>query len=923
MAFARRRRREGRPAPTGIRQPDAWPPHPASTTGLTDSLVTRTNAWTEKHRILVDFLTALMLLVIPGIFSQESGGAGLFLGQPDFMAFWWTLAYAFPLALRHRHPDACAWMTVGLLVLRLLIGPVLIVGDIAALCALYAGIARGDQRRRWWYTGLGLALPVIFCLLDIVAHDRRPLITGTNTTNLGTATELVDISLAVIGALLAAATIGFARHRAVSARQARLMRERNEALELSNRQQDQEAMIAERARLARDMHDVAAHTLSILIVLADGGRYAGAHDSAVALSTMRTIKQQADAALRNTTALLTAGRQTQFPGDTAQMNPAGMGADGSATGPTAGSTDTPTNGSLAGSMPWEAGSPDATDPDTPSPQTTDPAPSYARIDGLVQEARLSAMGRLTVTRTVKGRPDAAFLATHPLVSETLYRTVEESLSNIRKYSGLMDGRQVRALIEEDWEADQLRLCIRDDGQGTAAAADGHRAGYGLIGMRERVEACGGTLATGPVPEQEGGGFCVRVEIPLAPGETATTAATASASSTAPTTVSAPASASSTAAGTAATHPTASATMTTKAFGGHSGNPARWRQRVRGIGSPSGFSVADIIISVCVCLFAALLFLPEIIHHFPNLNWWYCVVSYVGAVGCAIPLAFLHPHPEKPAIVTASVMGVTTLATILLNEPLPFLSLACGLVALYALIAYGPENSRRWATPACVVLVLLAAVGEVCLTVWHDHTLTEPPSIPEMTAMFVISSIVFGASVLIVVFLARLHRERGMDPVLLASHRQALLRQREQEGRLAARRERERVSAQIHEEVARTLRTVSDSAGQAVVELEEIDRRSKATGKVSDEDSATIVRLFSQTAQTGRQVLAHIRELIGVLRSNETDEEAHRVLLAPVTPVATTTPDAPAKSATAAQIAPTTGTATAPATIDNGTTRGRS
>lgn len=830
----------GRHDPTD--RPDARP-HP----GLTDRLVSRLAAWTGRHRTVVDFLTAAVLLVIPAVMSEESGCAGLFLGQPAVMALVWTFVYAIPLALRHTHPGVCAWMTVGLLLLRLLIGPVLILGDIAALWALFAGIARGDPGRRWWYAGLGLALPVVFPLLDIAAQARPPLLAGKNSGVLGSDPAAADITFAVVGFLLAAVTIGFARHRAVAARQARLLRERNEALELSNRQREAEAVIAERARLARDMHDVAAHTLSILIVLADGGRYAGAHDSAVALSTMRTIKKEADRALRSTTALL--------------------------------------------DVPSHEKSPQTPFPETPQkplPETdvSVSSPSYAHIDALVQEARTSAAGRLTIGRKVKGRPDQAFLATHPLVSETLYRMVEESLSNIRKYSGLLDGRHVRALIEETWlpatggtgddngdagdngttgDTGRVRIVIRDDGQGASAAEDGHSAGYGLLGMRERVEACGGTLATGPIPADEGGGFWVRATIPV----TATDHIPAD-RTVADTTV------------TTAPFPTTGWHPTDRWH--RSGWWHRQKTRVQGIGSPSGYSVADIIISICICLTAAMVFLPSLLHHGGDLDWWYCLVSYTGALGCAIPLAFLHPRPEKPAIVTASVMGVTTAGTIVLHQPLPFLSLVCGLVALYALIAYGPESARRWAMPACVVLVLLACVGEVCLTVCHGGKCIGRPDSSDlfsMTALFIGSAIVFGATVLIVALLARLHRERGMDPVLLASHRQALLLQREQAGRLAARRERERVSAQIHEEVAQTLRQVSDSAGRACAQLEEIDARSQQSGKVSDEDSATIVRLFSQTAQTGRKVLAHIRELIGVLRSNETEEESRKVLLAPV------------------------------------------
>lgn len=64
------------------------------------------------------------------------------------------------------------------------------------------------------------------------------------------------------------------------------------------------AALAERARIARDMHDVVAHTLSIIIVQSDGGRYAGTHDPAVARNTMETIRHESERALHDMQRLL-------------------------------------------------------------------------------------------------------------------------------------------------------------------------------------------------------------------------------------------------------------------------------------------------------------------------------------------------------------------------------------------------------------------------------------------------------------------------------------------------------------------------------------------------------------------------------------------------------------------------------------------
>lgn len=816
--------------------------------GRKQTWTARTNAWTARHRLLLDFLTALAFLIFPALLAQGTGCDGLLIGQPQQAGLWWTLAYALPLACRHKYPDLCAWLTVGLLALRLFVGPLLLISDMAALAALFAGVARGNQRFRWWYAGLGVALPIVFAGLDAFAQIFKPLI-GKNS--LAVKAPDMNVVVAIIGVMLALATTAYARHQAHIRRQTTLLRERNAALALSNRQKEQEAAIAERARLARDMHDVAAHTLSILIVLADGGRYAGAHNSAVALSTMRTIKKQADDSLRNTTALL-------GPLELERQEDGSAGVDSRSPVPPRARAATDHQESGNNTVAASSSQKSVLRHEQESCQ-----PSYAHIDALVQEAQTSALGRLNVQRTVKGQPAGTVLAAHPLLSETLYRMVEESLSNIRKYAGLQKGRHVHALIEETWQPGRVQISVQDDGQGFAAAADGHSAGYGLIGMRERVEACGGTLVSGPLPAGEGGGFRVAATIPLPNSREKSTASPSGAEDAAN-----PAEES--VQKTVSTHSAPNVTP-----GGHPHAPVP--TTLRQPRAASRVSLTDIIIAVAICVLAAMFFLPEI---FSSRSTPYIWVSYIGAIGCAVPLVFLHPSPEKPAMITASVMGAAIIGSWILLEPLPGLSLVCGLWALYSVVAFGPERAMKWVRPACVGLVLLAVSEGLCHFAFRPPS-AESVSVPRLMAIGVSSLLVYGATVLVVIGLGKLHRDRGEDPVLVAERRQALLRQREQAGRLAARRERERISQQIHQEVARTLQTMSDQAGKAVIELEKIDARSQKSGTVSARDSETIATLFAQTAATGRSVLGHIRELIGVLRRNESEEEAAHVLLTPL------------------------------------------
>jgi signal transduction histidine kinase len=87
-----------------------------------------------------------------------------------------------------------------------------------------------------------------------------------------------------------------------------------------------------------------------------------------------------------------------------------------------------------------------------------------------------------------------------------YRIVQEALTNARRHA---PGAAVD--VELRYEQDALRLRNRDNGPGPDQAAAA--AGHGLLGMRERALAVGGSLRTGAAP---GGGFCVEALLPAKP-----------------------------------------------------------------------------------------------------------------------------------------------------------------------------------------------------------------------------------------------------------------------------------------------------------------------------------------------------------------------------------------------------------------------
>ncbi|MFD1047882.1 sensor histidine kinase, partial [Kibdelosporangium lantanae] len=89
------------------------------------------------------------------------------------------------------------------------------------------------------------------------------------------------------------------------------------------------------------------------------------------------------------------------------------------------------------------------------------------------------------------------------VDETVYRLVQEALTNVSRHA-----EASKVLVRLRWRERHLEVQVVDNGRGPT----GKPGGYGLIGMRERVAACGGTIQTGPTPT--GPGFAVQATLPI-------------------------------------------------------------------------------------------------------------------------------------------------------------------------------------------------------------------------------------------------------------------------------------------------------------------------------------------------------------------------------------------------------------------------
>ncbi|TYC66503.1 sensor histidine kinase [Streptomyces sp. CB01881] len=224
------------------------------------------------------------------------------------------------------------------------------------------------------------------------------------------------------------------------------------------------AVADERRRIARELHDIVAHHITTMQLMAGGARANLAHPEVVR-DALVTLESSGRLALREMRQLLDVLRAGDEP-DTAP----------------------------------------------PSPQ-----PGAEDLGRLVDESRVAGLPTdFGVHGTRRPLP--------PTVGLTVFRIVQEGLTNARKYAG-----PARATVTLTYGPDRVTVEVRDDGglgeDGALRAGappqdpppPGSRSGYGLIGMRERVALHGGTLRAGP---RRDGGFAVVADLPLAPDETA-------------------------------------------------------------------------------------------------------------------------------------------------------------------------------------------------------------------------------------------------------------------------------------------------------------------------------------------------------------------------------------------------------------------
>jgi signal transduction histidine kinase len=363
-----------------------------------------------------------------------------------FLMALFCLLATVPAGLR-RPVLAAVAVWVAALASLLLFQLVTIAGAAALIMASYR-LARAGSR----VLAVALAAPFLGLALGLAATaSRASLINGGPRDLAGTGIETYVLAVLLASAIPVAVVAATARGA------------REEGRSRSAERELAEGMLAdhlargERARIARELHDVVAHHISVIAVQAETARLTTPGLPDAGAQRFAAIGDTARAGLTEMRRLLGVLREDA---DLAEPDLPGL------PGP----------------------------PARPSAERQ-PQPGLPQLGELIDEAR-AASG--TVVRLILSGPVTRL---DPGVELAAYRIVQEALTNARRHAA---GAAVD--VELRYAGDALRLRIRDNGPGLA---DRH-TGHGLLGMRERAAAVGGSLQTGEAP---GGGFRIEAELP--------------------------------------------------------------------------------------------------------------------------------------------------------------------------------------------------------------------------------------------------------------------------------------------------------------------------------------------------------------------------------------------------------------------------
>jgi signal transduction histidine kinase len=387
---------------------------------------------------LLDACLALVLALAGGLSGLNVGALG---GHDPWVAVAVLIAMGLVLYPRRRYPEVVLTAEAAGVGVMVALGVKLDAAFLSVLVSSYSAAVYGSRRT---------ARVLLVAMVAIVVAIAIPVAFGGGT---GMRAALpVPTLIAAAGAW----GVGLVIRRQFALRDtaAHALAERATLVAAQQEEHAQRARLAERLRIARELHDIVAHHLSIIVIQAQAAQRVPEEERA--RQAMAEVERTGRTALEEMRRLLGLLR----PGE-----------------------------------------------DDPPVEDADYAPALGLADLPALADRIRGAG-LPVTLSVATEPANGVPQD---VGLTAYRVAQEALTNVLRHAG----PAAAACVTVGCRDGVLDVEVTDDGRGAAAelagGGDPLGAGRGIIGMRERVSGLGGSLSTGP---KAGGGYRVHAQIPM-------------------------------------------------------------------------------------------------------------------------------------------------------------------------------------------------------------------------------------------------------------------------------------------------------------------------------------------------------------------------------------------------------------------------
>ena len=736
------------------------------------------------------------------------------------------------LSVRRIWPEHTAVIFIVACILQVIFGPTQLFADFFGFVLLVNAIARGNPEHSKAFVIAAYVTTVLSYAIiswNIVMgpiygnnHSKASYTCSVQNINSSNIKNCVSnilnfaIPSIIFAIIITTITVIIGYWQRTHVHTIQLLQDHNNAIRAYRRKAQHIAVTAERARIARDMHDIVAHTLSIIIVQADGGRYAATKDISLAKKTMHIIKNEAERAVHDMRRLLEALT------------------------------------------------------DAPSAQL-----DFNHIPSLIEQAKIASPNNI-FWHTVDGINSQNRLNTD--AQTVAYRIIQESLTNIRKHAG----NGIKINIHEQWNEQGLTLKITNEVHKLEANQEQnsgvpHKNGYGLIGMKERIENLHGTLDYGKLND---GTFSIVAFIPYS-YSTDQSNTTASALNSIPNVsyknvkVNNPLS-------TQEKPENTSDKTSSKVLPATNNSQNRIEKVSQWF--EQHWLIGDVIYASPWTVL--MLFIPT--YDFTvgtGMTSQYSsslslqILYRILTLTTMIPFMFRRKAPTTCAIVAAAFSAIQLIC-------LPNILFANFFIPtiVYAAVLYGKKHAWQWVSAVVLAesAIFAVKIGVASKNIPQNETpirffasnayTTNFYDIMQMASV----GLIFGFIVALICFaaiaFAYYRRNDDNNLLILKARRIELEQEQKQLEVLAANAERQRISANIQQKVAVTLHKVIDAANSGIDMLNKYEKtNSNAENQKSkepeqlQEQSEAISKAFKNISDEGRSALKYMRKLLGILR----------------------------------------------------------